>query len=383
MRIAHFIVGRCNPDSANGVDKTVYYLSKAQAKFGHIVAVFSLTDKAPKDIPVVLVKIYSPIRFPFRLPKSLLLDLYEWQPNLVHLHSVYTPPNVALASWLHKQGIPYVVTPHGGLSPYVLRRRWHLKAPYRLLFELPTLNRALFVHAVADVENIKNYGVRVPIVTAPNGMDLTMIPTNLNKELLAHHFPQVHGKRVFLFLGRLDPLHKGLDLLIEGFSLAQIEDASLVLVGPDWQGSRRALETLSHELGIASQVIFTGPVYGKEKFDFLASADVFVHTSRWEAGVPFSVLEATAVAKPCLTTVAADPSAMLFRYQAGIIVSSEGRDIAKGLKQLAIMSTTDLQVIGERAREMVKTEFSWRKTALILTEAYTTYKPRSDSAKLK
>ncbi|CAM3384835.1 hypothetical protein [Rhodothermus bifroesti] len=31
MRIAHVLLGRCNPDSANGVDKTVYPLARHQA----------------------------------------------------------------------------------------------------------------------------------------------------------------------------------------------------------------------------------------------------------------------------------------------------------------------------------------------------------------
>jgi len=51
MRIAHVLLGRCNPDSANGVDKTVYYLAHHQASLGSQVAVFSLTVKEPIPIP--------------------------------------------------------------------------------------------------------------------------------------------------------------------------------------------------------------------------------------------------------------------------------------------------------------------------------------------
>jgi glycosyltransferase involved in cell wall biosynthesis len=371
MRILHFLLGRCNPDSPNGVDKTVYFLSKAQAALGNRVGVFSLTPKPPIFIPGVLVKTYQPSRISFRLPNSLLRELLKWQPDVVHLHSVYSPPNTVLSRWLHKQGIPYVKTPHGGLSRYVLRRRWYLKVPYRSLFELPTLNHALFIHAVDDAEDIRNYGVRKPIVTTPNGLDLTVIPTNLNKESLNSHFPQLRGKRVFLFLGRLDPLHKGLDLLFEGFALAQVEDTVLVLVGPDWRGGKKTLEALARKLSVASRVVFAGPVYQKKKFDFLAGTDVFVHSSRWE-GVAFSVLEAAAVGKPCLVTHAADPCGMLERYQAGIIVEPQGAKIAQGIRQLAAKSADELQAMGARARQMVGVEFSWERIAKVLTEAYVT-----------
>ena len=50
MRIAHVLLGRCNPDSANGVDKTVYHLARHQAALGAEVAVFSLTAKEPLTV---------------------------------------------------------------------------------------------------------------------------------------------------------------------------------------------------------------------------------------------------------------------------------------------------------------------------------------------
>lgn len=77
MRIVHFTLGRCNPDSANGVDKTVYYLSKTQAALGNAVTVFSLTVKSPIPIQGVAVKTYSPKGFPFIPPKPLLRNLFS------------------------------------------------------------------------------------------------------------------------------------------------------------------------------------------------------------------------------------------------------------------------------------------------------------------
>ncbi len=39
----HILLGRRNPDGANGADKTVYYLARHQVALGAEVAVFSLT----------------------------------------------------------------------------------------------------------------------------------------------------------------------------------------------------------------------------------------------------------------------------------------------------------------------------------------------------
>ena len=100
MRIAHLSLGRCNPDSANGVDQVVYHLSRSLAALGVTVAVFQLTSKRPIPIPGVEVRCYAPARLPFGVPRGLRTDLGRWRPDLVHLHSVFAPANAALASWL-------------------------------------------------------------------------------------------------------------------------------------------------------------------------------------------------------------------------------------------------------------------------------------------
>ena len=377
MRIAHFSIGRCNPDSANGVDRAVYSLSKAQAAFDNPVAVFQLTAKDPVPIPGVEVKGYPPSGFPFRLPRELLADLALWKPDIVHLHSIFVPANAALASWLHHRKVPYVVTPHSSLSPQVLGRRRLRKLAYKWVCELPTLNRAAFLHAVADRHGLREYGVRAPVVIAPNGIDLASIPARPHAALLASRYPQVRGKRVFLFVGRLDTVYKGLDLLLEGFTLASLAGAVLVLLGPDYRGHRKSLAAQACRLGIEAQVIFAGPEYGTAKFDLLAGADVFVLCSRSE-GLPLAVLEAAASGKPCLVSVAANPGGLIERYEAGIVVQPSAEGIAVGLARLARASESELRGMGLNARRMAEREFSWDSTARMLATAYETYAPRAD-----
>ncbi len=390
MRIVHFLLGRCNPDSANGIDKTVYYLSKNQATLSHDVAVFSLTHKSPIPIGGVMVKAFKPRTFlfrlpngflkdllewrsPFNLPGGLIKELFEWKPEIVHLHYVYIPQNVILARYLRKVNIPYCVTINGGLSSDSLKRHWYLKIPFKILFEQKYLSKAAFVHTVSDVDlkGIKKYGVKNNMVMAPNGIEIESIPQNANASLLAHRFPQVRDRKVFMFLGRLDPQQKGLDLLLRAFRLvSDAGSAILVLVGPDWRRNRRGLEALVHRLKITSQVIFAGPSYGREKFDLLVGADVFVHTSRWEAGVPFSVLEALALGKPCLVSTEASPGDIIRQHQAGVVVKPQVEDIANGLRYFSSLSQVELSKMGENARRLADAEFNWRNTATILIDAY-------------
>jgi glycosyltransferase involved in cell wall biosynthesis len=374
MRIAHFLQGRCNPDSANGVDKTVYFLSRAQAALGHEVAIFCISEKPPLPIDGVEVRNYSPGWQPFAKVDRLVVDLRSWNPTVVHLHSLYIPANITLANELRRIGIPYVVTPHGALASALIRRKPHLKLPYKYLFELRCLNRAAFVHSVGDSSDTQQYGVRVPIVLAPNGFDLASIPSDLASDAIVRRWPHAAGRRIALFVGKLKIEQKGLDLLLRAFHQAASRAPQLVLVvvGPDWQGGLKSLERLAGQLGIRSDVFFWGPSFGKDKFDLLASADIFMHTSRWE-GFPFSLIEALATGRPCIVTPAADPLGLVARSGAGRVVDPEVCRIAEAISELVALNRSELLEHGIKGRTLVEQELGWRTIAQTIQTGYTQY----------
>ena len=48
MITVHVVLGKCNPDNANGVNKTVYFLAKLQKEPGHEVHVYRISRKVSK-----------------------------------------------------------------------------------------------------------------------------------------------------------------------------------------------------------------------------------------------------------------------------------------------------------------------------------------------
>ncbi|MBA3496328.1 MAG: glycosyltransferase, partial [Gemmatimonadales bacterium] len=99
---------RTNPEAADGVDRTVYHLSRAQAELGHSVRLLSITNKTPIPIPRVQVSVYrsiepSPLivwprlrdllawRSPLNIPTELMDELLSWRPDFLHLHGVHIP----------------------------------------------------------------------------------------------------------------------------------------------------------------------------------------------------------------------------------------------------------------------------------------------------
>jgi glycosyltransferase involved in cell wall biosynthesis len=388
MRIAHFLLGRVNPNSANGVDKSVYFLGQAQAGLGHEVSIFSVTHLQPVPVPGAEIRTYPPRRLPLRipfgspsqrprnplkLPSNLLVELLDWSPDVVHFHSVHIPEAVWIARRLHQVGLPYLVTPHGALSVRAQGIRGRVKKKvFAMLSERAYLDRAVFLHAISKAEGkgLAAYGIGNTIVVAPNCLDPAIVPATLDQDLLSHRFPQVRGRRVLMYIGRLAP-EKGLDSLLRAWSeTAGQHDMMLVLVGPDWRGHAARLEALAKTLKITDSVLFAGRASGSEKWSLLAGADFFVHPSRWEAGVPFAVLEAIAAGKPVLVSEAADPDGLIRHNDAGLVVPADVQSLAGAVEAAAASPEEDRREMGLNALRLLEREFRWERTAMKLVSAY-------------
>ena len=383
LRVAHVINEPFRPEGASGVQQVVYCLAWAQAAGGHAVAVFSRTNgshflgngEAPLASrttgPVIAATSPRSWIIGRYLERGLVEDVVRWRPDVVHFHSIHIPQNVALAGYLDRVGLPYCVTVHGGLFPQALRRGRLKKALFTIAFERRYLNGARFIHAVSpgEIEAIRRHGVRRPVVVVPNGVPPEDGVAGSRPGTLAAEHPVLRGRRVFLFLGRLDPWQKGLDLLIDAFARARLPDAALVLAGPDRDGSRRALASRAQRAGISSQLVLKDAVFGEDRASLLAAADVFVHPSRWE-GLSLSVLTAAAAGKPCLITREADPLGELERMRAAVIVEPSVASIAAGLQRIAALDGDQLREMGERARRVAEAQFAWPSIAARLVDAY-------------
>ncbi len=385
LRIVHVTNEAFGLDTANGVQHAVYCLARAQAGLGESVVMFTRDDHAVHTFSEPLESHRRPPetvsgRSGHALRERLLSrhfehvlaeDLLARHPDIIHFHSVHIPQNVALAAHLRRAGVPYCVTVHAGLFRPALRRNRLRKAIFNLFFERRYLNEAQFIHALSPHESevIRRHGVTRPVVVVPNGLPPDVDVPVSHPDALYAAVPWLRDQYVLMFIGRLDSWQKGLDLLVQAFARAGLRDAALVLVGPDYRGSRQALTTLAGRLGISSRVVFIDAAFGPDRANLFAAADVFVHPSRWE-GVSLSVLAAAAAGKACLITREADPLGELERAQAAIIVDANVSSLADGLKRATALSRQELQVIGARARHVAHARFTWPATAQKLIDAY-------------
>jgi glycosyltransferase involved in cell wall biosynthesis len=373
VKVAHLHDVRL--EAANGIYKTVAGLAAHLPNEGVTVEAWHLDTKAT-TVSQRQVGATTVFDLPARargasalrgLPAETKawIDRRQREVDLVHIHSAFLPNNVWVAKRL--TAVPYVVTAHGGYAGPVLAGSNRLgKAIWLTIAERAMLRRAAVVHAVSEGER-DEMSARWPELNVryvPNGVDLPPAP---------------HGvatpTRQFVFMGRLAIDHKGLDRMTRGFAKFVRDDpmaaagCRLVLVGPDFRGSRAVLERMATDEGIADRVEFTGPLFGAARDERIAGALAFVHTSRWE-GLPFSLLEALAAGVPLLVTPQTNIGSDVARYDAGVQVQPDDASIASGFTRLASASTEEILRMRLAARRLVEENYTWPLVTRRLAEVY-------------
>lgn len=202
---------------------------------------------------------------------------------------------------------PYFVFTHGMLGPW-FKRTYPLKhikkwlywpwADYRLLRDAAS---ALFTCEEERKQARNSFWLyRCTETVVPFG---TRLPPQDAGSLRARFFeshPQLVGKRLVLFLGRIHEV-KGCDLLVKAFcEVAPAHpDLHLVLVGGDPDHLTPGLLAHAETAGMGHRVSWLGALSGDAKWAAFHASDVFALPSHHE-NFGIAVAEAMGCAKPVL-----------------------------------------------------------------------------------
>ena len=278
-------------------------------------------------------------------------------PDLVVFHSTYIPTHFKIANHLKKRKIPYIITPHGGMTSGAQSLKKIKKKIGNLLFYNQLVKGSLALHCLSEGEFNETKFWNKKMFVVGNGMSL---PNDFNNKVKE----QVDSIR-FTFIGRLDINHKGLDLLMGGIakSAENIRKSNSVfdLYGPDCSGSKNVIERYISDYKIQDIVSLNEPVFSNIKDAILKQTDVFVHTSRFE-GHPMGVLEAMAYAIPCLLTPGTNISKEVLEEDAGWEVHASEDSIAEGIITV-IRERKSLRKKGLNARNLIINKYSWENIA--------------------
>lgn len=361
-----------------GPVQAVYKLGRELVKRGHEVVVFT-SDAKDLDSRLNVqfsqidgMKVYyfrnltmffsrvSRLFITLELNKRLKLDLPSF--DVVYTSEYTTFQNILVHKFARKYQIPYVIQARGSL-PKIGRkaRKW----VYDALFGHRILRDSSAVIALtkAEVNQYRELGVPMDkIITIPNGIELTACSSLPPKGWFRKKAAILENNRIILYLGRIHKI-KGIDILVKAYAHAKknssLGNAILVISGSD-DGYLHELRSLVNSLNISHDVIFTGPLYGKDKIGAYQDSDVFVVPSYYEA-FPNVILEAYSCSTPVIASNVQSISDIVLDHKTGLLFDvANVKDLSEVISYV-LSHEKEAEDMGGMGRKLAEERFSIEK----------------------
>ena len=175
------------------------------------------------------------------------IDHHIEQYDIIHIHGLYRFPVTYAAFVARKKKIPYIITPHGSLDPYLYRRSAYsliLKRLWEYFFDFPNIKNATAIHCTSNLEKKKinqlNIRHKAKLIIIPNFISDIFFKRKIKNISFKKKIGFFNDDKIILFLGRIN-FKKGLNLLIPAFKKINnaFPDYKLLVVG---QNNEKYLE---------------------------------------------------------------------------------------------------------------------------------------------
>ncbi|MBG0744719.1 MAG: glycosyltransferase [Cylindrospermopsis raciborskii KL1] len=259
-----------------------------------------------------------------------------------------------------KLELPLYIIPHGASDPYVfsynkIKKKLWLNTIGKL--SASSCKKIIFSSELEKKKSVFSQSVEKGVV-CPYAVD---IPQNIDKlklnsrQFILHKFNLSEDDKILLYFGKLDPFKRPLET-IESFIRVKPKNWKLLVVGH--------YDNLSYRDKIYSfsshpEIIVHPPVFGMEKWMFLAGSDLFVLFSHRE-NFGFSVTEAASVATPVMISQGVDIYPFFKNATKDLLFSiSDSQDIDEALSSLNHYDQNYLKFLGLVHQNIVKENFSF------------------------
>lgn len=298
-----------------------------------------------------------------------LLDAIR--PDVVHINCCWEVLCSFTVFWAKRMGYRTVISPHGMLEPWVIRKNYlKKKLPALLLYQKRSLYLADAVIATArsEKDNLLRLGYNMNVYVVSTGIVVDDIQLKDSWAL----------KKTILFLALLRP-NKGADLLIKAVKELRAEFAGfrVVIAGSGEPDYEKSLRRLVADVGLGSVVTFTGAVYGETKWCLYREADVFVLPTLNE-NFGIVVAEALACGTPVITTKGA-PWRDLEEWGCGWWIERSVDCLVKALKGFLALTESGRERMGRNGRRLVEAKYSSRQMAENMYRVYERFAKRGKS----
>jgi glycosyltransferase involved in cell wall biosynthesis len=299
----------------------------------------------------------------------------ERQPDIVQFSKIHFPFEGIFLSQLRRRGLILSQICH----EFELREKQGLFSSFAVRAYADAYKHfsAIFFHAKENCEKFLSLFPFVPndkthiIPHGNSGWLLKSFPTKPDLDSVRQRYGWKPGQRVILFFGLLAP-SKGLEDLIEAFALVRTSsDARLLIAGyPTKHFDVDELKRKIEELALAEHVTLDLryiPLEEVSALMSLATVAVYPYRSSTQSG---ALQVAYTFGRPVVaTTVGGLPEAVEHGRSGFLVPAHSPTELANGI--LKLVTNPELaKVMGEYARHLSETRFSWRTVARHMVNVY-------------
>lgn len=359
MRVLHYIPSI--DEASGGVGAYMQLIAKGLNELVEL-HVATVASPRPRKVDCAGLHTVSSWKNPLKLKKEWLKLLERLKPDVVHVNCCWNPSCAWVEKWAQQKGYKVVLTPHGMLEPWIVRRHyWTRKLPAIMLYQRAAVRNADFIHATAESErhNLLRLGWNSRIKVIGNCVDVNEIEM---KQSWAR-------KKRMLFLSRVH-VKKGINYLIEACAELKeiLKDWEVIIAGAGEEVYVNELKTMAEKRGVGGMVKFVGPVFGNAKYELYRKADLFVLPTHSE-NFGIVVTEALAAGTPVITTVGAPWEELRTRH-CGWWIEIGTKPLVAALREFLACSETEIKTMGGNGRRLVEEKYDTKIIARQFVEMY-------------
>jgi len=258
--------------------------------------------------------------------------------------------------------IPYIISLRGGDVPGNEKK---LDKIHKIL---KPLRRFIFKKSQAVVANSE--GLK-QLAQKADPIDISIIHNGIDTDFFSPSNSTKNNKEFeLLFAGRLSE-QKNLPFLLKQVAEFQNKHNGKIKLHIAGDGPlKQQIQDLSKNLGIADCITWHGWVDKNKIVSLCQKLDCFINPSLCE-GMPNTVLEAMACGLPVIASNVPGNNTLVKDKENGYLFDL---DDGEKIQEILILLSTNqdlLNKLGIKAQIMVKSNFSWQKTALAYIKAFT------------
>lgn len=382
MRILH-IISSVNPAGGGPIEgiKQLGQMNSLQGNYLEVVSMDSPDAPYLQGFPLTLHAVGPAYSNYWYAPKfKTWLQSNKNKYDIFIMNGIWQYNSYALWRALRNTGQPYFVYLHGTLNPW-FKNKYPLKhikkSVYWYFIQHRILQDAASVIFTCENERLisKNafYPYRFNETVVNYGTSTPTGDLKVQKEIFLNAYPELKGKHILLYLGRIHPV-KGCDLLIESYGKIQkhYPDLRLVIAGSDPINWKDDLSKLANKFGVADKIIWTGMLTGDMKWGAFRAAKVFILPSHCE-NFGIVVAEAMACELPVLITDKVNIWQEILADNAGLVDEDTENGITSLLQRWLSLLDNEQFAMRANARRCFEQRFDIVNAAESLSQVLNRY----------